>query len=301
MQNQVSRAASGSKSWTSTRPIKPRRRFGFAYLARLQRASYPKNILIDGVPHTSLPNDVLRALKESRIVSHDFPITSISPPPISLPRTPSLTRTYHLSFGSSTEAISAFEKLKGLTPPLFPLHAFESTLHTAPPSVEFTLDDPSEWRVFCMRDHERHLQDTIQRRGGGGVGGGDRNRGGEAGGIGGGGGGVGRSGNSIIDNEEFDLDWMEKNQPSRGRRVLVKGLPRLLPSSVAAALSKDFEMEQEVKRLPWGPGRSSSLFVYSFTSVADAYRFARATNMVHYVGQRDANKLEFLMRAHVVW
>ncbi|WWD06986.1 hypothetical protein V865_005083 [Kwoniella europaea PYCC6329] len=66
--------------------------------------SRPKNVLLHDIPRTALPSDITRALRDVGAVDESFSVSAITSLPPSLPKSPSLYRTYHLTLPSSKKA-----------------------------------------------------------------------------------------------------------------------------------------------------------------------------------------------------
>ncbi|KAL7421044.1 hypothetical protein Q5752_003928 [Cryptotrichosporon argae] len=256
----ASRALNASPSITGTLSMKQ--------AGKLRSSERPRCLLVTDVPSTALPTDLLRALKDGGAVQRDFALTSITSPPPSLPRQPSLSKTYHLTFPSAALAFDAHRLLSHA--PLFPststLRSRATALTPPPARVQFTTDSADQWTAA-------QLEGAISAL----------------------------SGSYPAGATRFEAAWASR-EGVQGRRVVVKGLPGKVSPQELAKLFKDCKVERvkdAIKRLPPSPTSTTSVWAVTTESVSAAYALARKVHMNWYFSTLYGET--YLMRARVHW
>ncbi|AAW44258.1 hypothetical protein CNBF3530 [Cryptococcus deneoformans B-3501A] len=259
--------------------IKPRT-YSVSQFHRMHEHVRPRYLLLNNIPRTALPSDILRALRDGGAVDSSFPVTAITSPAPSLPRTPSLTRTWHLTTPSQAHAEAIYSHLQ--THPLFststglPSGRQSNQNPNVNPNltpvshVQFTSTTPKEW-INGMIEVAKHDSDVraVER-------------------------------GKAVD-PGFTTDWVLKPGFS-GRRVIVKGLPGGASYDDVKRLAKDCNLVEgpdSCKRLPPSKFSLVSSFCLTVDSVADAYRLVRKIHMKWYKSKNFGEK--YLMRAEVAY
>ncbi|OCF40423.1 hypothetical protein I317_05791 [Kwoniella heveanensis CBS 569] len=258
--------------------------------SRMPKHAQPSYLLLHDIPRTVLPSDIVRALKDSGAVDASFTASSLTPPPPSLPKAPSMTRTWHLTLPSYAHANEVHNLLNAQ--PLFSStssssssSSFTRNLPSGPRTsgsfasdgtlilkhhAQFIDSPSSSWiadlirRSIEERDPKERERDAATERG-------------------------------------FTAEWVMQRGYS-GRRVVIKGLPGGVKAEQVRKLGKDcgvLDGREGVKRLP--PSRYSLVSTYCLTteSVSDAYRLARKLHMRWYKSIVHGEK--YLMFAEVVY
>ncbi|WVO15494.1 hypothetical protein L204_103152 [Cryptococcus depauperatus] len=256
--------------------------FTATQVAKMEESQRPKYLLLQNIPRTAIPRDILRALKDGKAVDPSFPISSITSPPPSLPRTPSMYRTWHLTLPSHVEAASIYSHLN--RNPLFSasryyLPTFRSSARTesvnkpdapAGSSVRFTTSSSADWVTGIMESAKQ----TADARAA------ERDRGFDTG---------------------FTPEWVMQPLAS-GRRVVIRGLPGGIIYEDVKRLTKGITLvdgPDSCKRLPASKFSLVSTFCISTQSVAEAYRLVRKVHMKWYKSSKFGEK--YLMRAEVAY
>ncbi|WVQ93007.1 hypothetical protein IAU59_000070 [Kwoniella sp. CBS 9459] len=276
-------------------PARPKT-FSAGQASRMPAHTQPKYLLLHDIPRRAIPSDIARALKDSGAVDASFSPSALTAQPPSLPKTPSMTRTWHLSLPSYAHANEVHNLLNAR--PLFSTasssaSSSSSTKHLpsgprgqGQPRTSGTfgtdgtliqkhhaqfIDSPSSSWVADLIRRSNEERDPKER---------ERDAATERG---------------------FNAEWVMQRGFS-GRRVVIKGLPGGLKEDEVRKLGKDcgiLDGHQGVKKLP--PSRYSLVSTYCLTteSVSDAYRLARKLHMRWYKSIIHGEK--YLMSAEVVY
>ncbi|WVF65332.1 hypothetical protein IAT40_000058 [Kwoniella sp. CBS 6097] len=259
--------------------------------SRMQPHTQPRHLLLHDIPRTALPSDIVRALKDSGAVDASFSASSLTAPPPSLPKAPSMTRTWHLTLPSYAHAndVHNFLNARPLFSAFSPSSSSSKNLPSAPRGRARTsgtfgtdgtliqkhnaqfIDSPSSGWIADLIRRSNEERDPRER---------ERDAATERG---------------------FSVEWVMQAGYS-GRRVVIKGLPGGVKEDEVRKLGKDcgvLDGRDGVKRLP--PSRYSLVSTYCLTteSVSDAYRLARKLHMKWYKSIIHGEK--YLMSAEVVY
>ncbi|EIW65797.1 hypothetical protein TREMEDRAFT_41245 [Tremella mesenterica DSM 1558] len=233
------------------------------------------NIIIHEIPNTALISDVMKQLRERRILTDDHPV-KITPPPPSYPRRFHTTRSWHLSFPSSGKASFILKRIRSSRLPLFP---YSITTFSNPSQgrvtdrpfshhlAQFTPRDPEAWTGFMvMRDTERDVPGYTSRK-------------------------------IIVDGEE----WFEWGKRASGRRIVLRGLPGEISISRIEKLVEGCKLDksekENIKRLPLTPRSKYSTFCLTMDSVSEAWLLARKLHLRYYQPLKQGDRC--LVRAEV--
>ncbi|KAK8844158.1 hypothetical protein IAR55_006952 [Kwoniella newhampshirensis] len=256
--------------------------FSAGQVDRMPSKQKPTCLILRDVPRMALPTDVLRALRDVGAVDESFGVSSITSPPPSLPRTPSLTRTWHLSTRSPAHCTSIYQHLSSRppfssNPPTRSIpsssSASASTSNAVPPSsfVQYTDSNATQWisSLISRAMDESNLR--AEKRG------------------------------ELAVEKTFTTEWVMK-PGFGGRRVVIKGLPGGVSYEDVKRLGKDcgvVDGQDACKRLPPSKFSLVSTFCLTTNTVADAHRLARKVHMKWYKSVLHGEK--YLMRAQVVY
>ena len=202
----------------------------------------PMTVLLHEVPRIALPTDVLRALRDARVVGDNFPLSRstclcsstlqeadlispniVTPLPISLPRRASLTTSYHVQCDNPTHTEAFYHRIS--TQPLFSTAASRPvpnaySRHSSMNNplnfreharVQFVDCSASEWVASQLRLIEVQSERDAHRRADGFI-------------------------------QSFDREWVTLPSMS-GRRVLLKGLPAGIPLPAVREMAKNFGLD----------------------------------------------------------
>ncbi|WWC72897.1 uncharacterized protein I206_106861 [Kwoniella pini CBS 10737] len=229
-----------------------------------------KCILLHDLPRTVLPSDIERVLKNSGAVDDSFSSSSITTLPPSLPKSPSLYRTVHITLSNHKKAIDLINSLN--SKPIFTTTTTSSSSTTEnriKRQAQLTHLNSNLWISNI-------LLKTLQF---------DKDK------------------NNFNNNKEFEntftAEWCLKSG-LRGRRVILKGLPNNIKINQVKKLGKDCGILDEFEgclKLP--SSRQSQVSTYCLTTqtINDAHRLARKLHMKWY--KVDLYDQQWLMRAHV--
>ncbi|WWD21181.1 hypothetical protein CI109_105665 [Kwoniella shandongensis] len=237
----------------------------------------PTCLLLKDVPKTALPSDVLRALRDVGAIDETFGVSSLTSPPPSLTRAPSLTRTWHLTTPSPAICTSIYQHLSSRPPfniassSRLPSSSSSSSSSPSPSVVQYTDSTSSAWISQLI---SRALEDSNLRS-------------------------TARGEHPV--EKTFTTEWVMKAGYG-GRRVTIKGLPGGVSYDDVKRLGKDcglVEGQDACKRLPPSKFSLVSTFCLTTNTVADAHRLARKVHMKWYKSSVHGEK--YLMRAQVVY
>ncbi|WVR08859.1 hypothetical protein IAU60_005918 [Kwoniella sp. DSM 27419] len=276
-------------SKTAKRALAPPRLYSASQAAHLPPRAQPKHVLLRDVPRTALPSDIVRALRDAGAVERDFPVTAIAGPPPSLPKEPSLYKTWHVTLSTPEQAAAVQRRLA--TRPLFSAESSRTRSNTRSgieviPATQgtFASDGTVNQPASCSlidADATRWSADLIERSLG------DR--------------GAQEREREVSAQKGFNVEWACRPGYS-GRRVVVKGLPGLAKDDQVRKLARDCGLVdglEGVKKLP--PSRYSLVSTFCFTTntVADAHRLVRKLHMKWYQSIQHGER--YLMRAEMVY
>ncbi|WVW79599.1 hypothetical protein I302_101568 [Kwoniella bestiolae CBS 10118] len=219
----------------------------------------PKCVLLHDIPRTALPSDIARALRDVGAVDESFSVSSITSLPPSLPKAPSLHRTFHLSLPSAKKAQSILTTLS--TKPIF-------SLDTRTTQAQLTHITSSEWTNNII---QRTLRDRSPFE---------------------------RERDRAIE-KTFTAEWSGKSGMSGRRVVIkglpgsvkVEDVKRL---GKDCGVVQDAE---GCVKLPASRQSNVSTYCLTTNSITDAHRLARKLHMKWY--KVDVFGQKWLMRAHV--